>query len=162
PGKPNFAGLGELTAPELATLYPQRHPVTDAQFALARAAWAAFTAPEPSGIVCLLDGDTSTLPFLGAALIRHLEQFPAPGSGLSRTDRQIVEVVASGAHSPGAAFRATQALESARFMGDVTFFDHMAGLVQARHPLLTTGDTPLVPVLEWQEFVKVPFDVTAQ
>src|SRR5207249_11608532 len=41
-GRPDFHGLGELTAGELESLWPLRRPVTDGVLELARAAWDAF------------------------------------------------------------------------------------------------------------------------
>ena len=49
PGKPSFAGLGELTASELETLWPSRRPAAPASLEAATAAWAALRAPEPAG-----------------------------------------------------------------------------------------------------------------
>jgi DNA-binding transcriptional MerR regulator len=49
PGKPASAGLGELTARELETLWPSRRPTEPAALETAAAAWAALQAPEPYG-----------------------------------------------------------------------------------------------------------------
>ncbi len=161
PGHPNFGGLGELTAPELASLYVQSQPVTETQLALARAAWSAFTAPEPTAIVRLLDGDTSALPFLGAALTRHLEQFPSADNGLPRTERQILETVSAGAHKPVDVFQVAQRLEGARFMGDMTFWSIMANMAQGHHPLLTTDGALVSPSpIALDAFIGQSFRVT--
>ena len=48
PGKPSFAGLGELTASELETLWPSRRRATPAALQAATRAWAAVQAPEPT------------------------------------------------------------------------------------------------------------------
>src|SRR4029450_8931436 len=42
PGHPDFHGLGELSAPELASLFDTRRPVQDAAYVLAGRAWHAF------------------------------------------------------------------------------------------------------------------------
>ena len=57
PGRPNFHGLGELTAAELETLWPQRAPVTPEQIALASRAWDAVRAPEPTALTAFLAED---------------------------------------------------------------------------------------------------------
>jgi hypothetical protein len=137
--------------------------VTEAQLALARQAWAAFTAPDPTAIVRLLDGDTSALPFLRAALVRHLEQFPSADNGLPRTERQILETVSAGARKPVDVFQVSQRLEGARFMGDTTFWSIMAHLAQGPHPLLTTGDTVSAPSpMASEAFLGQLFNVTEQ
>lgn len=136
PGVEPFHGLGQLSPEQLASLHPARAPVTDAQWALARAAWAAFRAPDPAEIERVVAGDTDALPFLRGALLRHLEQFPAVGDGLSRTERQLLEAVAAGAARPGELFLADQAREERVFMGDTTLWGYVAGLAGGPAPLL--------------------------
>jgi hypothetical protein len=136
PGVEPFHGLGQLSPEQLASLHPGREPVADAQWALARAAWAAFRAPDPAEIERVLAGDTGALPFLRGALVRHLEQFPAVGDGLSRTERQILEAVAAGAAGPRELFLADQAREERVFMGDATLWGYVRSLVDGPEPLL--------------------------
>ncbi len=50
PGKPSFAGLGELSARELETLWPSRRRTEAAALKTAADAWAAFQAPEPTAL----------------------------------------------------------------------------------------------------------------
>ena len=50
PGRPSFAGLGELTASELETLWPSRARATPAALEAATSAWAALRAPEPTAL----------------------------------------------------------------------------------------------------------------
>ncbi|MET0396958.1 MAG: DUF1835 domain-containing protein, partial [Longimicrobiaceae bacterium] len=140
PGVEPFHGLGQLTAEQLASLYPGRAPVTAGQRALARAAWAAFRAPDPTELERVLAGDTGALPFLRGALLRHLEQFPAVGDGLARTERQVLEAVAAGAATPGEIFVADQAREERVFMGDTTLWGYVAGLAAGPEPLLRAAD----------------------
>ena len=136
PGVEPFYGLGQLSPAQLASLHPGRAPVADAQWALARAAWAAFRAPDPVEIERVLAGDTDALPFLRGALLRHLEQFPAADDGLSRTERQLLEAAAGGAAGPRELFLADQAREEAVFMGDTTLWSYVAGLAAGPEPLL--------------------------
>jgi len=128
--------LGPMTALELAALWPARHAVSDAEFELAVAAWHAFRAPDPMAIEALLGRDTSALPFLAGALRRHLEQFPAVGSGLARTERQILRAASEGQHTFDSLFAAEQRMEERIFMGDSTLRRWVNGLVECRHPLL--------------------------
>lgn len=136
PGVEPFHGLGQLTPEQLAVLHPGRAAVADAQWALARAAWAAFRAPDPAEIERVLAGDTGALPFLRGALLRHLEQFPAADDGLARTERQILEAVAAGAAGPRELFLADQAREERVFMGDATLWGYVRGLADGPEPLL--------------------------
>lgn len=132
--------LGHLMGAELAELWPARRPVTREQFDLARAAWEAFRSPDPTAIEAILCGDTSALPFLAGALVRHLEQFPSIFNGLARTERQILESVKAGERTFPSLFRAEQAREERIFMGDLVLRGYLRGLVECRNPLLTESD----------------------
>jgi hypothetical protein len=71
---------------EFASLLQGRRRHDRAQ---ARAAWEAIASPDPRGIATLqLD---RLPPQMGPALRRMLEEFPEPRSGLSRTEREILE-----------------------------------------------------------------------
>ena len=142
-------GLGELTANQLLPLAATRLPVADAQFRTAQAAWYAFTSPDPTAIERLIETDTSALPFLAAALGRHLEQFPSVDSGLSRTERQALAVLREqGSLSGKRLFAAVQRLEEQIFMGNGSFYRLMAALSFVRHPLLQISDTGEVTITE--------------
>lgn len=147
PGLDNFVGLGELTANQLASLADTRQTVSAAQFDLAQTAWNAFTSPDPSTIERLIDTDTSALPFLAAALRRHLEQFPSVDGGLSRTERQALTVLQH--HGPLAAsklFRRVQNLEEQIFMGDGSFLRLLSDLSTVAHSLVRVLEGSLVEI----------------
>jgi Domain of unknown function (DUF1835) len=120
--------LGSLAADQLAALWPARRRATPAQLALAREAWAAVRASTPLPVMELLRRDTSALPFLGDALRRLLEELPDTRSGLSRTERQVLELLAAQPRSPEQLFLASQELEEAPFYGDTWFYRCVAGL----------------------------------
>ena len=122
PGKPAFRGLGELTADELETLWPARVPASQDTLAAAVSVWAALRHPDPSALAAAARADHPGLPFLGPALLRLLEELPAPGDGLSGTERRALQAIAAGAATPAAAFLAEQDLETAPFLGDAWFF----------------------------------------
>ncbi|HEV7566607.1 MAG TPA: MerR family DNA-binding protein [Microbacteriaceae bacterium] len=146
PGKPSFAGLGELTARELETLWPSRRPAGPAALETAAAASAAFQAPEPTQLVEWATQETTHLPFLAPALQRLLEEPPAPTNGLSRTERHALEAIDAGARTPPAAFVAAQRLEDAPFLGDTWFYRSLSALGQGTNRLLETdAGTPLPP-----------------
>jgi hypothetical protein len=146
PGKPSFAGLGELTANELETLWPSRRRAEADELEAAASAWAALRAPEPTLLAEWATRDTRQLPFLAPALRRLLEELPSPADGLSRTERHALETVAAGAQSPPAAFVAAQRLEEAPFLGDTWFYRALSSLGQGETRLVETGDgAPLPP-----------------
>ena len=165
PGKPSFAGLGELTADELETLWPSRRPAVPEVLRAATSAWAAVQAPEPTALAEWATRDTAELPFLGPALRRLLEELPAQADGLSGTERRALQAVAAGAHTPPAAFVAAQRLEEAPFLGDAWFYRALSTLGQGTTRLLETGDgapLPLPPPLsDGRQFARLQLRLTA-
>jgi len=141
PGMDRFPGLGALTAGQLASLFPARLPVGEAHYQTAQKAWTAFTSPNPTEIERCLASGTSALPYLAPALRRHLEQFPSVDNGLSRTERQALQVLREqGALPDRQLFSAVQRHEEQVFMGDWSFYRMMAELSAARHPLLNVSE----------------------
>ena len=133
----NFVGLGQLTSDQLTSLFDTRRAVSDAQILLGSTAWNAFTAPDPKAIERVLQEDTSPLPFLAAALRRHLQQFPSIDNGLSRTEQQCLSVLREqGALSAIKLFFAVQQTESPLFMGDLSFFAILNEMASVHHPLI--------------------------
>jgi len=165
PGKPSFAGLGELTASELETLWPSRRPAAPAALEAATSAWAAVQAPEPTTLAQWATRDTAQLPYLAPALRRFLEELPAPADGLSGTERRALQAVAAGAHTPPDAFVATQRLEDAPFIGDAWFYRVLSALGQGEARLLETEDGTELPqpppLSESQWFARLQLRLTA-
>jgi MerR-like DNA binding protein/uncharacterized protein DUF1835 len=165
PGRASFAGLGELTAGELETLWPSRGRATPATLEAATSAWSAVQAPEPTTLAEWATRDTSELPFLAPALRRLLEELPAPVDGLSGTERRALQAVAAGAHMPPAAFIAAQRLEEAPFLGDAWFYRSLSALGHGAARLLETDDgapLPLPPPLsDSQRFARLRLRLTA-
>ncbi|MDQ4081671.1 MAG: DUF1835 domain-containing protein [Actinomycetota bacterium] len=120
--------LVELGDEELRALYERRAAVTTTQLESARCAWRAFRSPDPSSLNEYARAETPELPFLASALRRHLEQFPAVGSGLARTERHALEAIREGARHPAHVFAAAQSHEEAPFMGDAVFWRYLERL----------------------------------
>jgi hypothetical protein len=120
--------LGELQPDELAELWPLRAPVTPEQVRLARAAWDAVRGDDPLAVARMAATPDERLPYLAAALRRLLEELPAVGDGLARSERALMQAVADGARTREAAFVAMWRAEDAAFMGDTIAFDRLAGL----------------------------------
>lgn len=145
-GVEHFVGLGALEAKHLRALADRRIPVTDAHYRTAQAAWRAFTSDDPRDIERFVESDTNALPFLAAALRRHLEQFPSLENGLSRTEQQALILLRDKGTLTGAQlFVAVQHMEEAVFMGDASFYNVVSGLSRGPHPLVRISDTPNDP-----------------
>jgi hypothetical protein len=165
PGKPSFAGLGELTASELETLWPARRRASPEALDAATSTWAALRAPEPTALAECAAREITALPFLAPALRRLLEELPAPVDGLSGSERRALQAVATGARTPPAAFVAAQRLEDAPFLGDAWFYRALSALAQGPTRLLETDDgtalPPPPPLSDSQRFARLGLRLTA-
>ncbi|HWV90828.1 MAG TPA: hypothetical protein VNZ59_12160, partial [Burkholderiales bacterium] len=105
--------LGNMAPERAAELFSLRTPLTRRHFQEAQFAWAAFRSPDPLQID---PSKPKALHYLGAALRRHLEEFPWTSDGLSRSQRQIREALKDGPLPLPALFRKTH--EEPAFLGD--------------------------------------------
>lgn len=124
----------------LAKLHDSRRPLGPAALDLGRRAFAAVRDESPIALGGLVDAGSAELPFLGRALRRLAQEYPGPGTGLSRTERQIVEAVARGVHHPGPLFGAASEPEEHRFLADSAFDRIVGRLAGAPCPLLALTD----------------------
>jgi hypothetical protein len=136
PGIEMFLGLGQLTPDQLRSLLDTRAEVTAEQFELGRRAWQAFTCQDPSGIERLLESDTRALAFLGPALRRWLEEFPATDSGLPRSEREILSVLAEGPLPMRSLYHAYVRRESSLTPTDTSFRSRIGDLASGPRPLI--------------------------
>ncbi len=134
PGVTPFHGLGQLTPQQMASLADRRQRVNEGQKLLARDAWRAFCAPDPTGLEALLQPR-----HLGAALPRR---GPAPAPGRVPLPRQR-PLPQRGPGPPGTGrgrrylrgpLRATQRMEERVFMGDSSFLRILRELASAPRP----------------------------
>jgi hypothetical protein len=165
PGVEPFRGLGQLEPAQMATLLDKVSAVTAPQLDLARDGWAAFRSPDPRDIETFLTRDLRSLPYLRAALDRHLQEFPSTSNGLGRTDRQLMQLVSEGVARPGRLFADNTALETTLFLGDWSVYRHIQDLCSARQPLLSASPYgafrgPLDPDLSTEDFRKQELSLT--
>jgi hypothetical protein len=139
PGVAHFGGLGELAADALAGLYEERVTLTADAIALARRAWTAFRAPDPTELGALASARSRELRFLGEAIARLLQEYPWRGDGLSLTERRILQVVGDDGTTAFEVFRRVWARESRPFQGDHVVFAHVRALAECAHPLVELG-----------------------
>jgi hypothetical protein len=137
-----FTGLGQLSPAQLAGLFPSRTAVTEQQVALADRAWTAFTSPDPTTIERVLATDTSALPFLAGALLRHLEEFPCAHNGLPRTEQRTLEALVRGPKTGVELFLGVQRSEERAYMGDLSFFARLRSLATGGSPLIESAQRP--------------------
>ncbi|HEV3009109.1 MAG TPA: DUF1835 domain-containing protein [Burkholderiales bacterium] len=124
--------LGPMAPARAAELFALRNPVTRRHLQEASAAWAAFRSPDPQQLQNL---KTTSLPFLAAALRRHLEEFPWTTDRLSLLERHIVEALRHGTLAFPQIFSRVE--EDPAFLGDAVLAWHLerlakAGLIECR------------------------------
>jgi hypothetical protein len=142
-----FRSLGAMQPEALAELGQRAKPVRKEQFALAARAWEAFRSPDPAAVHRLQRENTQALPDLSAALKRLLQELPARGNGLSRTEHAALKAVAEGARAPAEVFVAVHTREERPFMGDWAFWRLLAHLSSGGSALLelASGAKPRFP-----------------
>jgi len=119
--------LGTMAPERAAERFALRNPVTRRHFQEAQEAWAAFRSPDP----CRIDAaKPRALPFLGAALRRHLQEFPWTTDRLSLLERRVLRALEGGPLSFAPLFRAVE--EEPAFLGDAVLAWHLERLRRER------------------------------
>jgi hypothetical protein len=137
PGVRLFHGLGQLNEEQMASLLPQRREITSAQLQVATRAWQAYSSSDAENLMKLREADTSALPFLGRAVVRHLQRFPWTRTGLGRVESSALRLVADGNHSFKKLFPAFSRQESEYGFGDAQVYLALKRMTDAPTPLLT-------------------------
>jgi hypothetical protein len=136
-GIAHFGGLGQLTPAQLRGLPAAAAArLTTAALDHAARAWAALSAPEPTGLGTVASSPSAELRFLAEAFDRLSREYPSTRDGLSLLERRILAAVAEGAVTAGDAFVHTAAREARPYLGDTWCFDTMQRLAEAPTPLL--------------------------
>ncbi len=130
PEIPEFLGLGQLKPEQLAELWPRRTPLSRDAIDESITAWIAVTAADPRALP-YLTRRVKAMPFLAGALERHLEEYPDPQSGMSRTERQVLAAVARGVSDAGELMKAMQAIDPRYPMTDTVLVHTLQTLATA-------------------------------
>ena len=155
PGRPRFAGLGELRPAELESLWPLRQPVSVELAELGRAIWKQIRAPEPAPLESVAGTPQPELPFLAAALRRLLQELPSTANGLSRSAQQVLAILGEGPATPAELFGACSDREEAPYEGDTWAFRRIEHLAREPAPLIRAVRGETGP-----GFARRPFELT--
>ncbi len=145
PGVGEFHGRGNLTPPQLASLWGSQDRVGSRHLQTARRGWLAFTSPEPTELVAVAKTASTPLGFLAPALRRFIEEFPDPEHGLGRSERQALVALGAAPRDPVSLFSHCQDQEQARFLGDWSFWRYLETMVRARSPLICNEHGNFLP-----------------
>ncbi|MDH3252057.1 MAG: RNA polymerase subunit sigma, partial [Ignavibacteria bacterium] len=136
-GIERFTGLGMLSAEQLESLYGSEEVVSPAQWKEAERAWSAFSSPDPISLLEFLHDSTDALPFLRAALVRHLREFPSLENGLNATEHLTLEILFRHSAPPQQLFREVTESEEHPWLGDTMFWPFLRRMATGKHPLLS-------------------------
>lgn len=138
PSVERFIGLGQLSPEALASLWPQRLAVTQAQLDLGRAVWAALRRSDPTDLAAIAAAGTAALPLAAPALRRHLQELPWVGDGLSLTERLVLRILSDAPERIGRMFGMyMQHQEPLPFLGDLGFLFIVEQMALARPEVIT-------------------------
>ena len=119
--------LGTMTPERAAELFALRSPVLRRHFQEAQAAWAAFRSADPREMAKL---HPRALPFLEAALRRHLQELPWTTDGLSLLERRVLRALERGPLAFPELFKAVR--EDPAFLADAVLAWHLERMAQER------------------------------
>ncbi|MBR0663788.1 DUF1835 domain-containing protein [Roseomonas hellenica] len=138
PGAMRFIGLGQLPPEALRLLWDARAPVSEDALQAGRAVWDALRAPDPRPLAGLAAAGIPALPQLGAALRRHCQELPWTGTGLSLTERLILELLAERPRTVGEAYAALMMeREPLPWLTDLMIRSIVEAMKAARAPVFT-------------------------
>jgi hypothetical protein len=150
PGIEPFHGLAQLSPSELASLYGERRPVTDAQIRFAEGVDRAFATQDAALLAelsCLAD---APLPWIPAAVRRWLKERPDPATGLGLLEQLALSAIRGGCRTPNEIFAAVAAADTPpQYWGDITLWAKLNALAKRTPPLARIeGPAPRLP--QWR------------
>ena len=150
PGIEPFHGLGQLEPEQLASLYGNRQPVTDAQFKFAVQVDKAFATRNSDTLTELSRTSDAPLPWIPAAVARWLQERPDSTSGLGRLEHLALAAIRAGCKTPGKIFASVAAADTPpQFWGDTTLWAKINALAD-RDPPLVDIDGPADRLPQWE------------
>ncbi|HVZ15208.1 MAG TPA: DUF1835 domain-containing protein [Bauldia sp.] len=128
--------LGRQRADTILTFGERARDITAIDLDIARRAWLDVAAPTPEAAARRAEIAEPRFPFLPPALRRFLEELPAPGNGLGRTEATALDDIHAGEGNPVRLFHDLIHQEEAAFMGDWSFFRLLDDLAFCDVPLI--------------------------
>jgi hypothetical protein len=133
--------LGTLQRDRLTHHFENRQTTIREELEGGRKGWAAFRSPDPTDVEKLMHLGVPALPYLGAAFLRHLQEFPSVKNGLSLSEENALYAVAGGRSILHEAFVASHhEREEHIFLGDAVFAVYLQRLSLVDKPLVVFED----------------------
>jgi hypothetical protein len=143
-GIERYHGLGQLTPEQLASFFPTKQRVTDAQFALAEEADMAFAFQDERRLEALADRSDAAIRWLPAAAQRWIRE----GGSFKVLEHLILEALDRGAQNPVEVFKMASASDTPpQYWGDTTLWAKINAMASQPSPQITlSGPQPRLPV----------------
>ncbi|MBT6247307.1 MAG: hypothetical protein HOI43_17965 [Gammaproteobacteria bacterium] len=93
PGTLPFIGLGQLPPEALALLWEKRQKLNQQHLLLAEKLWQDFRSSDPQALCRFIKQPCELLPFMPAAIKRHLQELPDCETGLSLTQNLMLQLL---------------------------------------------------------------------
>ena len=129
--------ISESKPEDLWMLYRRRGAVTADVVAIAREAWKAYTAADPTALNAFATSTVREFPFLHEGLLLHAARFPSTRNGLGIIEQRLLEFVAEGARDFEALFNRFTRAQPRFGLGDTEILRHLRGMATRRMPLIT-------------------------
>ncbi|MCW2248458.1 hypothetical protein M2352_004118 [Azospirillum fermentarium] len=143
PGSTRFIGLGQLPPEALRLLWAKRRVVPWADCRVGQGVWQALTVPDPDGLAARLRQGFGGLPYMAAAVRRHLQELPGTGDGLGLTQRLILTALAERDRTVGDVWRVLmRKTDPLPFLTDLMLWECVGGLLDAADPAVTADTAP--------------------
>ncbi len=160
----NPAFIDEMDEEEVAEAATTAVPVTEAMFSAAQMAWNAIRQTNPEYWAYLLQMDLTALQHLRGAVLRMLEELPDARSGLSRSERQVLQVLRKKPVEPRQLYKAHWRLEDAGYMDDWSLYAMLDRLDSQPNQLFTgKADVPFNPNMgstAWRRYVNKKLELS--
>jgi hypothetical protein len=143
--------LGASEPARLAGLFAARRPVGADAVGSGRAAWRAYASATPVDAQAQVRAGDGSLPFVAAALQRHLARLPALATGLNEIEEAALHEMDGRGRPFPAVFSAVTAREPLRRhgMGDLQLAAALRALAGSEPPLVTIEGGALATSRHW-------------
>jgi hypothetical protein len=152
PSLDEVAGLGAAEPGRLVELFSGRAVLTAAAVAEARQAWCAYASATPVAAHAQARAGDGALPFVAAALRRHLARLPALATGLGEIEEAALGVLESAPMLFVELFGAVTSREPLRRhgMGDLQLAATVRALAAGAAPLVAIDGGALAACGDWR------------
>jgi hypothetical protein len=145
PGSARFIGLGQLPPEAIRLLWQQRQTVNQQQLKLGEQIWNALGESSPLPLYEVTKSkDIKHLPYMGAALQRHLQELPSTRNGLSLTEQLSLEMLNEGGISAGQLFKKLVSdRDPLPWLGDIMYWFILQSMIQVTQPVFEISECDL-------------------